>query len=194
MARLSVEIKVRDHGRRVLAHVLEARGDVVATFDFLATSRKEPLRLVGLALKTTSPGGQIRVTDIRKFYSLGEWEEAARLAAAGELRAIARRNVAPKKPASEERSRKTPPYEEVANRYRELTRAGVRHPSAQLADEMGVSLTSAWNWMRRCRELGLLAPAPGQGVAGEVVEVGAARQRQQTQRAKRTAAGEGGRL
>lgn len=186
MGRLAIEVKVSGHGRRVVVYVLEARSSVVAEFDFVAGSRKEPLHLVGLRLQAKAQVGEIRITDVRKTFPLGRWEAAARLAAAEELRALERTNQKPGRKRAVPKGRSAPPYEEVARRYRELTKAGVRHPSAVLAQEMGIPPTSAWNWLRRCRELGLLAPAPGQGIAGEVEE-------RAPRRAARVVKGEGGR-
>lgn len=50
-------------------------------------------------------------------------------------------------------------YQEIANRYQELRRSGVRSPTKTIAEQMRYSRDTVAGWVRRARELGLLTPA-----------------------------------
>jgi len=58
-------------------------------------------------------------------------------------------------------------FEEVAAAYRAAIGRGVRSPVAALKRELNASEPTVRRWLQRCRDMGLLEPAPP-GKAGEV--------------------------
>lgn len=165
----AVEVKVRGKGAttRISVSIDDPRADAVAAYHFARI--EGVLRLQGIEVR--SRGDELRITEVRKSLPLGEWEVTARYAAAQELsdRAAIRPVPVPDVSLRRARPRKqTPPYEAIAQRYRNLVGAGVKNPAAVIAEEFGITGTTARNWLRRARQLSVLAKAPMPGVAGEV--------------------------
>lgn len=61
----------------------------------------------------------------------------------------------------------SPPYEEVADVYRQALAAGER-PTRAVADTLGVARSTAGRYVMEARARGFLDPAPGPGRSGEV--------------------------
>lgn len=167
IGRLSIEVDIQKRGARLRATVEDPKA--TATGIFLFARVEGVLRLQGIELR--SLGDELRVTEVRKSLPLGEWEEAARFAT---VQALEDRPIMKEVKVSEislRRSRprkETPPYEKVSQRYSELTSAGIKNPAAVIAGEFGITGTTARNWLRRARQLQILAEAPMPGVAGEI--------------------------
>lgn len=165
MERFQVKVLLGERPPRGLVVVDDSKRLVKTRFEFelLAVGAA---RLVKVSFESTGQATEIHLTDLRKHLPLGEWGATARELALQEAAAIRRAQLGPRRRATSGAFER--PYEEVAARYRELVAAGVKHPGPTIAAECGVDSPTVRNWLRRCRELGLLDPAPGPGKAGEV--------------------------
>lgn len=169
MTPITVEVILTPRGEGVVASVEDRRFDVKGKFTFRRTEGSLTLR----RLELFALNGPLRVTDIRKELPLGEWEAAARQ---GAERAFRARGATPRPPVPR-RQLQGPPYAQVAARYRGLVAAGIRNPAMIISEEFGVSGTTARNWLRQCRAMSLLGPAPAPGTPGDVNLVRSARKR-----------------
>lgn len=165
METFRVKVEVGGRPRRAEVLVNDPRTGVKARFGF-ELLQVGAARLVSVSFEAAS-GEEILLLDLRKRLPLGEWGATARRLALQEAEAIRSAQLRPRHSGGGKAGAFARPYEQVAKRYRELVNAGVKHPGPTIAGECGVTPATIRDWLRRCRELGLLEPAPGPGRAGE---------------------------